>query len=221
VLERLRAAWHEARRALGLGDDDAAFDDLVRRYAEPHRRYHDLAHVDACLRVLAAHRSDAHRIGEVAMALLFHDAIYDPKAADNEDRSARLACDTLERGGAAPRVVARIEAMIRATARHETQESGDAALVLDADLSILGEDEETYAAFERAIRAEYPFVDEASFRAARRAVLARFLARPVIYSTPSIRAEREARARTNLTRAIAELDRRAPPGIIAPGRGTP
>ncbi|MBL7570773.1 hypothetical protein, partial [Escherichia coli] len=61
---------------------------LRRRYAEPHRAYHGQAHIDALLRGLV---NEARHVGNgaaVELAIWYHDAIYDPAAADNEARSA-------------------------------------------------------------------------------------------------------------------------------------
>ncbi len=67
----------------------AAATELRRRYAEPHRAYHDAAHVGLLwLRHLLHGGDPADR--DLALAILFHDVVYDPKAKDNEARSAEL-----------------------------------------------------------------------------------------------------------------------------------
>jgi predicted metal-dependent HD superfamily phosphohydrolase len=203
--ERIERAWRESRWALGIGPDDAALEDLLARYAEPQRRYHDLTHLDACLVVLEIHRGGAARVGEVIAALLFHDAVYDPTRRDNEAESAKLARVALAKAGADEAAIARVEAMILATRDHEPRGSSDVALLLDVDLSILGEEPGTFDAFDRAIRAEYAFVPEADYRKGRRAVLEGFLARPRIFHTEALFEERESIARANLSAAIARL----------------
>lgn len=203
--ELVREAWRETRWALGIGADDAALADLALRYSEPHRRYHDLSHLEACLGVLEPHRALAERIGEVLVAVFFHDAIYDPTRRDNESASATLARDVLSRSGAGEGAIERIAALIMATRDHDARGAGDAALVLDVDLSILGEDAATFDRYDHAIREEYAFVPDEAYRAGRRAVLEGFLSRPRIYQTAAIHAEREAVARANLRRAAARL----------------
>lgn len=203
--ERIERAWRESRWALGIGPDDAALADLLARYAEPQRHYHDLTHLDACLAVLELHRGLTTRVGEVLTALLFHDAVYDPKRADNEAESASLARTVLTRAGAPEPVIARIEQMIVATRDHEPHGVEDAALLLDVDLSILGEDRATFDAYDRAIREEHAFVPEGAYQSGRRAVLERFLARPRIFHTEPFHAEREQRARANIQEAIRRL----------------
>jgi predicted metal-dependent HD superfamily phosphohydrolase len=79
----------------------------------------------------------------------------------------------------------------------------DEQLLVDIDLAILAADDERFAEYERQIRAEYAFVPEATFVARRRSILAAFLDRERIYSTPRLHDELERPARANLARAIA------------------
>lgn len=200
---RVRAGWDEARFGLGLGPDESAFAELVARYREPHRRYHDLAHVAACLRALEGGRALAERPAEVMAALLFHDAVYVPLARDNEARSAALATDVLGRAGLGSDALARVGASILATATHDAPAGGDAALVVDVDMSILAAPPEAFDAYEDAVRAEHAAVDAAAFAAGRAAFVARLLARPRLFFLPELAARWEAPARANLMRSLA------------------
>lgn len=204
MADRVDEAWREAHWALGIAEHDAARRALRARYQEAHRAYHDLTHLDACLALLEQHRADAARVGELLLALLFHDAVYDPLAHDNEAQSAQLARAHLEHAQAQRDAIERVCAMILDTRTHEPS-SADAALLLDLDLSILGEDPPTYERFERAIRAEFQAIPDEHFLPGRAAVLERFLTRPHIYRGAAMRAQREERARQNLSRAIARL----------------
>ena len=56
---------------------DAAASDLVARYAEPHRRYHTLEHIEEMLAVAESLEASA----EVHCAVWMHDVIYEPTAA--------------------------------------------------------------------------------------------------------------------------------------------
>src|SRR6478752_7258222 len=78
------------RAAGGSGDANACFDSLVRRYAEGWRYYHTLRHVDSCLDWLEWCRGLAQKHAEVALALWYHDVVYDPRGSDNERQSAAL-----------------------------------------------------------------------------------------------------------------------------------
>lgn len=201
--ERFAELW----TALGARDHGwAAFRDLRERYDEPHRAYHDASHVCACLRLFddPEVRSLATHPAEVEAALWFHDAVYDTKRTDNEERSAELAEQTFRQAGVDADVVARIVALVRATKDHVAT-TDDAKLVVDIDLSILGEDAAVYAKFEDAIRREYAWVEPAAYAGGRAAVLRRFLERPAIYATPLLRTRYEARARENLSLALSRL----------------
>ncbi len=61
------------------------------RYDEPHRRYHTWTHIEACFAARRELTEDAS--AAIDLALLFHDAIYDPLAHDNEEKSAELLCE--------------------------------------------------------------------------------------------------------------------------------
>lgn len=209
--ERFAALWTSlGARAPRQGDDVLA--RLQSLYAEPHRAYHSASHVRACLRLLEDPDVAAlgERLPEVLAAIWFHDAVYDPRASDNEEASACLASELLGSGGVASEVVLRVASHVRATKDHVAT-SPDAQLVIDVDLSILGESPEVYARFEADIRREYAWVPPAAYASGRAAVLRKFLARPAVYGTPLFRARYEARARENLAAAIARLETRGAP----------
>lgn len=61
--------------------------DLERRYTEPHRYYHNLDHLHAMGQAyIDAMSGDIEPT--TALAILYHDAIYDPTRTDNEAQSA-------------------------------------------------------------------------------------------------------------------------------------
>jgi len=202
ILER---SWRGAWRAIGAAGDGAPVGDaLLAAYREPQRHYHTLQHLRECIERCNACRDLAARPAEVEIALWFHDAVYDVHRNDNERRSADWARAALAGAGVAADVVARAESLVMAT-RHgsATPESADEELLVDIDLAILGADGDRFAEYDAQIRREYAHVAEAEFRARRGAVLAAFLARDRIYRTAGLRAELEARARTNLALAMA------------------
>lgn len=200
---RVRAGWDESRFALGICADDAALADLVARHREPHRAYHDLTHIAACLRELEGLRALSARPGEVATALLFHDAVYVPLASDNEARSAELAGEVLARGGADPAAIERVRAAILATRSHDAPADPDAALVCDIDLSILATAGATFDAYELAVRKEHAMIPDEPFARGRSAFVRGMLARPRLFHTPELHARWDTLARANLTRSLA------------------
>ncbi len=184
--------------------------DLRQRYAEPSRHYHTWDHVEALLRWFGQRRDHLHDPAAVELAILFHDAVYDPTRSDNEAESARLLTDAVLPGLDDP-VRARAVRMIEATTRHEIPEGLDAldrndmAEFLDMDLSILGARTEVFDAYEQAIRREFAFVPEALYREARCRILQGFLERECLYFSNWGRQRFEVTARVNLAASIAAL----------------
>lgn len=178
---------------------------MVERYSEPHRAYHTLQHLEECF-ALFDPTSPQHP-GEVLLALWFHDAIYDPKRDDNEQKSADWGAEVLAAAGAGAEVVERFEALVMAT-RHEARpESADARLLVDIDLSILGAERQRFDEYEAQVRKEYAHVPELFFRMGRSRILKEFLARPSIYSTAAFKQRFEAAARANVERSLARSTR--------------
>jgi predicted metal-dependent HD superfamily phosphohydrolase len=192
--------------------DETLRGELARAYQAPDRHYHDLRHIEALLGLARQHRGALNDPEAVEAAIWFHDAVYDARRSDNEEKSAQLALARLA-GRATDDRLARIATMIRLTAGHvlpefaEAAASGDCALFLDMDLAILGSAPAEFAAYERDVRREYAFLTDAAWISGRRRVLAGFLARPTIYLTATFRERCESQARQNLARAVAELER--------------
>jgi len=178
--------------------------ELIERWQEPHRAYHDVRHLAQAL--AAAGQVAAGALPRpVGLALWFHDAVYDLRPGADEAASAELAAARLDGLVPAPEV-AEVERLVRLTASHTTTDGddSDAAVLLDADLSILGQPAGRYDVYVRDIRREYGHLDDATFRAGRLEVLAHLTGLEPLYRTPAARAAWEATARANLA---AEVER--------------
>jgi predicted metal-dependent HD superfamily phosphohydrolase len=190
--DRFEQLWS----ALGLRPpEEELFDAVMDAYHEPHRAYHTDEHIEECLLHLDGYGGHAP---EVELALWFHDAVYDPKAHDNEERSAEWAVRELKENEA---LAATVKRLILSTRHHAVPEAADEKLLADIDLSILGAPPERFADYERQIRQEYIWVPEDVYRREREKVLQRFRERELIYSTEYFRDLLEAQARRNLTRS--------------------
>jgi len=181
---------------------DKLTDDLVGRHSEAGRHYHTTAHIEAVLRHLDT--LDARSI-TTAFSAFFHDAIYDPRRSDNEEKSANYARAIL--GACRIGQASDVAAMINATAGHELAEGlpAETASFLDADLAILGQASNVYQAYTLAIRAEYKHLSDDEFRTGRAAVLHSFGDRPTLFFTEAGRELWEAPARANIARELAAL----------------
>jgi predicted metal-dependent HD superfamily phosphohydrolase len=201
-VQRFTQVWLE----LGaLGNPESVANDLLARWSEPQRHYHTLAHLDHCLASLDHHRSRTAHAPELEAALWFHDAVYDPQAADNELRSAALARDIFTRANVAAQHIDRIEQLILSTRVHVSDGTSDNDLLLDIDLAVLGSTADAYARYAEAIRQEYAWVPEADYREKRAVVLTRFLARPALFLTEPFYQRLETCARQNLITEISLL----------------
>lgn len=214
-LRKLRpGATGTRERVKDIAMPDSPPADLVhalrRRHGESQRHYHDWTHIEALLAHADSIRTSLHDPDAVTLAILFHDAVYDPKAKDNERRSADLLRAT--EVDADPATKALAVRMIEATEGHylpddlEGEQREDCAHFLDMDLAILGAGEDRFDIYEKQIRAEYAHVPDDTFRKGRAAVLRGFLERERLYFSAWGTERFEARARVNCARSIALLE---------------
>ncbi len=184
---------------------DSLVAELAAAYGEPHRAYHNVTHIAEVLGWFDRVADDVgwHRPAEVYLAIVFHDAIYQSGAKDNEARSAAWAQSATLDGEAVDR--ARVAELIELTARHGSVTSADhdAALFLDSDMAIIGSPADTFAAYDAAIAVEYARVPRDAYAAGRRKFLSGLLAKPRIFLTDYFHAKLDAQARANLAAALA------------------
>lgn len=199
--------WQKAWQSLHTPPPPALLDLLEQRYSEPHRAYHTLDHVRACLVHADEIRTLLRQPAQVELAIWFHDAIYDPRAADNEARSARWVQDALLGAGAASADAQRVSTLVRLTGHDAAapEDDEDARLLLDTDLAILGAEPAAFDAYEAQIRREYAWVPWPEFCRKRAAILRGFLQRTTIYQTEHFQQRMEQNARYNLKRSLAHL----------------
>ncbi|MFG2956091.1 hypothetical protein ACGF5O_20500 [Streptomyces sp. NPDC048291] len=208
-LDALRSRWQTA--FLRSRDDDSCApsphryaDELLRRWQEPQRRYHTLAHLTAVLDHVDVLEEYADSPELVRLAAWFHDAVYLPDRSENEERSARLAERALPEAGISAANTAEVARLVRLTVTHDPAPGDRNGEVLcDADLAILAAPPAAYAAYTAAVREEYHFVPNDAFRAGRSAILRQLLDLPQLFRTPYGRTEWAPTARYNLA---AELE---------------
>ena len=208
--------WIEAVTALG-GDPGVAEEtrtELEVRYGELHRHYHDLAHATAVARDSAWLADvlglDGTARAVVAAAAWTHDVVYFARPGEDERNSADWAREALMRAEVGEAHVSRVEALVLTTTKHTApDEDLLATALLDADLAILGADEEAYAVYARDVRKEYSAYVDDVWASGRADVLERLLKRSPLYRSEAARSRWEAAARRNLT---AELTRWRPSG---------
>lgn len=193
-MDNLLAQW------LSLVPDADAGLELLTRWSEPQRQYHDREHLLVMLSIVDEYAATASDPDAVRLAVWFHDAVYDPTRPDNESASAELARHMLSGRDDLDEIVR----LVLLTASHDPEPADtNGALLCDADLAVLAGSPEQYRAYREAIRAEYIHVPDDAFRVGRTAVLQHLLALPALYHVPVLAEKFEARARANIR---AELD---------------
>jgi predicted metal-dependent HD superfamily phosphohydrolase len=209
----LDEAWARTVRAAGARADDdavaAAGAELLARWREQHRHYHDAEHLAEVLTAvdeLAPESGAGTDVEVVRLAAWFHDAVYEGRPGDDEEQSAALARGMLADLGIPESRVGRVAELVMITLHHDPAPGdAEAALLCDADLAVLAAGPERYTRYVDAVRQEYAHVPEPMFRSGRTTVLKALEAMPRLYRTPAGRQRWENAARANLARELAEL----------------
>lgn len=187
---------------------EAVYAGLVELYGEPHRHYHTLNHIRHCLREFDRAAGLMDDADAVELALWFHDAIYQPGARDNEQRSAEWFGQWADGGGADPAFQQQVQALIMATTHRQWPYAGDAGFVVDIDLSSFGLPWAACESDGRLIRAEFATVADDQYYPGHLRFLRALQERSTLFCTAFFQQRYEPLARENLARIIAGLQAR-------------
>ena len=185
AVAQLRGAWQEL-----MPTNPELGERLIARWSEPHRHYHDTRHLVQMLTALALLSDEVP--GAVRLAAWFHDAVYRGEPGTDETASAALAEAELSaaqfprgqfsRTRLTTATVAEVARLVLLTIDHQPEprdESG--VLLVDADLSILGQRPGRYFMYLNGVRAEYENLSEQSFKMARMGVVGALLSQQALY----------------------------------------
>jgi predicted metal-dependent HD superfamily phosphohydrolase len=178
-------------------------EDLLARWSESHRKHHNVVHLHELLDAVQSLADEGLSFDReaVELAAWFHDAIYEIGRDDNEDRSADLARELLSSSPVRDEVAR----LVLATKTHKVADDDiNAAVLSDADLSVLGANAARYQRYAAAVREEYDAVPDEVFKPARAQVLTELLNGPIFHTAPG-RDRWEAQARRNVAAEIAAL----------------
>ena len=204
-MSQLQSAWEQLLQKFALDQIAAqdAFTALSTAYHSPGRVYHTLDHIADVLHWIEMFHNQAGDLASIQLAAWFHDCIYDPQASDNEEQSAIYAQNVLSSLAVPTVTIQAVTEMILSTKTHKVDADNlDGQILLDADLAILGAPALRYDNYAQAIRQEYGWVPEASYRMGRIQVLQSFSQRPRIYQTDLLSTMLEAQARVNIRREM-------------------
>ena len=197
---------------------------LRKQYAQKHRHYHTIRHVNALIATIYDNERLFQCPDAAYLAAWFHDAVYEVGEAykDNE----RLSCaqflhwiekehsEFYESDQGTDKILLTLK-MIGATKGHgfgtirdidklSEDDTNDIGLFLDADLRILSANEKDLMKFEENIRKEFSIYPDLVYNQGRKQVLEGFLQRPKIYFS-EMGKPWEQQARNNLQLLINRL----------------
>ncbi|MFW1837090.1 metal-dependent hydrolase [Acinetobacter gyllenbergii] len=200
-LTSLEKSWFELQQHYHFSEPQKVFNKLIAAYSEKQRAYHALQHLYECLALFDTIRADLNDGHAVALALWFHDAVYDPQAKDNELKSAELFEQYLAQD--LPNdIVQKIKRWIVATQKHASTDELDLQFLLDIDLAILAASLERFTEYEQQIQQEYAWVDPDVYLIKRKEVLAHFYQTEPLYQTEYFQQNFEQRAKGNLREVV-------------------
>ena len=139
--------------------------DILNHYHESHRFYHTLEHLDDLCGQLEL--KDFGDNDALLLATVFHDIIYDPRSATNEEDSAKYFNDVFNGDQGLKDEVTQI---ILDTKTHQPK-TELSKVFCDADLNILTQPFDKLLQYEQQIFKEFQFVDYAIYREKRVEVL--------------------------------------------------
>ena len=199
-LDQFKSHWLRFSSQLSIEQDvsQTLLNTLITAYTEPQRAYHTVQHIAECLAHFQNIQSSLNDSIAVETAIWFHDAVYDPKASDNELQSAELmksVCNEF----LSEQQIEKVYQWIIATQKHQPSDDHDLNSLLDIDLAILGSNAERFAEYQQQIQFEYAWVESDVYKVKRKQVLQQFEQMNPIYQTRWFRYHYEKQAKISLS----------------------
>ncbi len=181
------------------------WNEIEQHYTDKKRHYHTLEHLNKLYAHLSEVKNEIQHWHILLFSLFYHDIIYNTLKTDNEEKSVALAVNRLTQLGLADSEILLCKHQILATKSHEISENKDTNYFTDADLSILGQDWETYSNYMQQIRKEYAVYPDFIYKKGRKKVVHHILAMNNIYKTAFFRNKLEQQAKQNLQKELSIL----------------
>jgi phosphopantetheine adenylyltransferase/predicted metal-dependent HD superfamily phosphohydrolase len=143
---------------------------------EPWRHYHNLRHVFELIAAAREHYEDGSAPIELWMAIWFHDCVYIPRSATNEEDSVQVFEEFAQHAEVPSQTYENVRKAILYSKSHlkSLNEIGVEEWIkvfLELDLSILASEDDRYSQYKAQIRSEYSHFDDTRFRAGRKEFL--------------------------------------------------
>jgi predicted metal-dependent HD superfamily phosphohydrolase len=179
--------------------------EIKEKYSEKGRYYHNIQHLENMFSELDAVKDQIENFTNISFSVFYHDVIYEASSKNNEEKSAEFAKSRLEKLNCSSSDINSVFEQIIATKAHQKADDKDICYLLDADLSILGKNSETYIDYTKKIRKEYSIYPDLLYQPGRKKVLHHFLELENIFKTKDFKAKYENQARKNIEAEIQSL----------------
>ena len=136
--DRFQQLWRRCLLDQAIDNSAAIHQYLIDAYSEPQRVYHTLHHIRQCLSQFDKISPQLQNSDALELAIWFHDVIYQPGAADNEQLSADLFME-MTSGLFEEALRSTVSQHIMATLhRGADTDNADTKYMVDIDLSSFG-----------------------------------------------------------------------------------
>ena len=179
--------------------------EIDKNYSSKKRHYHTLEHLNNLLYQLTAVKSEIKNWETILFTLFYHDIIYNSLKSDNEEKSAELAEKRMKQLSVSTDKIELCKKQILATKSHIKSTDSDTNYFTDADLSVLGQNWETYLLYCKNVRKEYSIYPALVYNPGRKKVLNHFLSMDRIFKTDFFYKKFEVQAKQNLQQEIELL----------------
>ena len=179
--------------------------EIEKNHSGKKRYYHTLQHLDNLLVKLTELKAEIQNWETILFTLYYHDIIYNSLKSDNEVKSAELAEKRMKQISVSPDTIELCKKQILATKSHIKSTNSDTNYFTDADLSVLGQNWETYSLYYKNVRKEYSMYSDFVYNPGRKKVLNHFLSMDRIFKTDFFHKNLEIQAKQNLEKEIELL----------------
>ncbi len=176
---------------------------IEAHHTERGRHYHNLNHLADIITELHAFKDD-DGWDVLLFTTFYHDIMYNVLRHDNEEQSAELAVKEMSILGVPEPIIVATKDCILATKTHETTGNDLIDLFIDADMSIVGRDRETYIIYAQQVRKEYGIYPDLLYNPGRKRALSQFLKMERIFKTAYFFDKYEVSARANVSFEMAQ-----------------
>eukprot|EP00239_Pterosperma_sp_CCMP1384_P001329 CAMPEP_0197851934 /NCGR_PEP_ID=MMETSP1438-20131217/19260_1 /TAXON_ID=1461541 /ORGANISM="Pterosperma sp., Strain CCMP1384" /LENGTH=272 /DNA_ID=CAMNT_0043465739 /DNA_START=69 /DNA_END=884 /DNA_ORIENTATION=+ len=183
---------------------------IIDNYSAKRRVYHTLKHIYDMFKLFDQYKHALENSNLVAVAILFHDLVYEGRNREDEEKSAQ----ELRRFGAEVGMpsadIDEVARWIELTATHqvESNECKDCKFFMDFDMAVLGLPWLQYREYFLNVKKEYQGLKSGGWLFSlfwafgRPKAMGKLLQVEHIYATPAFRERYEARARDNLAKEM-------------------